>query len=193
VCESGNLRLATKIGVPKATAAGWRRRGCREVLTLDSRDKETAELRRKVHRLEARADALLAIVRLLLVLVRLRGARLDGERLPEGAAKEQVLNSIKRATSVLKLDTALRVVGLSASRYHAWRQTQQLCQLDDRSSCPKTTPTQLTAAEVSTIHEMVTDDDYRHIPVSGLAILAQRMGRVFAAPGTWGKLIREWG
>ena len=43
------------------------------------------------------------------------------------------------------------------------------------------------------IHDMVTDPAHRHIPVQGLAVLAQRLGRVFASATTWGKLIRERG
>ncbi len=42
---------------------------------------------------------------------------------------------------------------------------------------------------------MVESPEYRHVPSGRLAILAQRLGRVFAAPGTWYRLIRErgWG
>jgi transposase InsO family protein len=41
---------------------------------------------------------------------------------------------------------------------------------------------------------MVTSDDYRHVPTSRLAILAQRLGRVFASPATWSRLVRihQW-
>jgi transposase InsO family protein len=51
----------------------------------------------------------------------------------------------------------------------------------------------LTAKDVSAIKDMVTSPDYRHVPTSRLAILAQRLGRVFAAPSTWAKLVRERG
>jgi len=58
------------------------------------------------------------------------------------------------------------------------------------SSCPRRTPQQLTASEVKTIHEMATAEDYRHVPTSRLAILAQRLGNVFASPSTWSRLVR---
>ena len=41
-----------------------------------------------------------------------------------------------------------------------------------------------------TIQEMVTSEDYRHVPTSRLAILAQRLGKVFASPATWFRLVQ---
>lgn len=43
--------------------------------------------------------------------------------------------------------------------------------------------------------DMVESPEYRHVPTGRLAILAQRLGRVLAAPGTWNRLVRErgWG
>jgi transposase InsO family protein len=84
----------------------------------------------------------------------------------------------------------LRVVRLSPSRYHAWNGEEQ-CALDDKSSCPRSSPQQLTADEVGVIHELVTSDDYRHVPTGTLARLAQRIGKVFASASTWYRLVRE--
>ncbi|MHB8879172.1 MAG: transposase [Myxococcaceae bacterium] len=136
---------------------------------------------------------LLAIVRLLSLLVKLLGARLDADRLPDGAAKRGVLDAISRATKSIPLAVALRVMGLTASRYHAWRQLSQECRLEDRTSCPKTMPTQLTADELKTMRDMATDEGLRHMPLRGLALHAQRVKKVFAAPATWARLIRERG
>ncbi len=36
---------------------------------------------------------------------------------------------------------------------------------------------------------MVTSDEYRHVPTGTLALLAQRLGRVFASPTTWYRLV----
>ena len=43
------------------------------------------------------------------------------------------------------------------------------------------------------MHELVADEAYRHISVRGLALLAQRLKKVFASPATWHRLIRERG
>jgi hypothetical protein len=48
-------------------------------------------------------------------------------------------------------------------------------------------------AEVANIKDMVLAPQYRHMPVSTLAVYAQRIGKVFASASTWGKLIRERG
>jgi len=42
-----------------------------------------------------------------------------------------------------------------------------------------------------TIKQMVTSPEYRHVPTRTLALLAQRLGKVFAAPSTWYSLIRQ--
>jgi hypothetical protein len=40
---------------------------------------------------------------------------------------------------------------------------------------------------------MVMSPDYRHIPTGTLAVLAQRLGTVWASPSTWYRLIRQHG
>ena len=39
---------------------------------------------------------------------------------------------------------------------------------------------------------MVTSDEYRHVPTGTLALLAQRLGKVFASGSTWYRLIRVY-
>ena len=192
-CKERNPHLFARLGVPRSTAASWLRRGPRAVVSAELLDDDHKELQARVLKLERRIDLLLALLRLLSLLVRLSGARLDADRLPPGASKLKVLDAVRRATRGVPLAVALRVLGLSATRYHAWRQLEPDCILDDRSSCPKTKPTQLTPAEIGTMHQMVTDDAYRHISVRGIALLAQRLSKVFAAPATWYALIRERG
>ena len=65
--------------------------------------------------------------------------------------------------------------------------------LDDRSSCPRSHPMQLTPNEVSTIQEMVTALEYRHMPLPTLSLYAQRVGKAFASATTWAKLVRQRG
>jgi transposase InsO family protein len=40
---------------------------------------------------------------------------------------------------------------------------------------------------------MVTSPEYRHVPTGTLAILAQRLGKVWASPSTWYRLVRQHG
>jgi len=43
------------------------------------------------------------------------------------------------------------------------------------------------------MRDMVTSPSYRHVPTSRLAVLAQRLGKVFASPSTWTRLVRQRG
>jgi hypothetical protein len=95
-------------------------------------DDDAQQLRVRVLRLEQRPQVLLTIIRLLLLLVRLAGARLDGKRLPEGENKRSVIRAIERATRVVPIKVALRTIGLSAGRYQDWCRTR-VCELDDRT------------------------------------------------------------
>ena len=144
-------------------------------------------------RLKRRAERQTAIIRLLVVLLKLSGFRLDEQRLPDGKAKARVLHAVDRCKDALPLKSALRLVRLSPARYHAWKRAEKRCELDDRSSCPRSHPTQLTPTEVSTIKEMVTATDYRHMPLRTLSFYAQRAGNVFASATTWAKLVRQRG
>jgi hypothetical protein len=40
---------------------------------------------------------------------------------------------------------------------------------------------------------MVTSPEYRHVPTGTLAVLAQRLGTVWASPSTWHHLVRKYG
>src|SRR5712692_899082 len=67
------------------------------------------------------------------------------------------------------------------------------CALDGQSSCPRTSPYRLTPPEVRAIENMVTSPEYRHVPTGTLAVLAQRLGKVWASPSTWHRLVRKNG
>jgi hypothetical protein len=113
---------------------------------------------------------------LLLAVVRVTGSRLDGERLPDGAAKGHILKAIGKATRIIALSSALKVIGLSKSRYHTWKRADKACELTDRSSCPKKSPNQLTPAEIESIRQMATSVEYRHMPTSTLSRFASTSG-----------------
>ncbi len=143
--------------------------------------------------LRQRIRKLLALLRLLVALLRISGFSLANQRVPEGRAKASLLRSIDLTRQFLPLRTVLRVLRLSPARYHSWTSLLKACSLDDRSSCPQTSPHQLTSNEIETIREMVRSDEYRHVPTGTLAILAQRLGKVFASPATWHRLIHRFG
>jgi hypothetical protein len=81
-------------------------------------------------------------------------------------------------------------VAVMLKRVHAWRVAAAACQLEDQTSCPKTSPQRLTPSEVSRLRSLVTSDDYRHVPTSRLALLAQRLAHVFVSASTLCRLAR---
>ena len=185
--------LFRDLGVPRSTAASWIHRGQRPVVSAHVLALDQIELQVEVLALQRRIKFLLAIIRLAFLLVRLSGFRLDSKHVPDGATKRSILDAIAHATKAIPLAVALRVLRLSAARYHDWNRRQQDCSLDDRSSCPHTSPTQLTANEVSDMRDLVVSQDYRHMSLRSLALRAQRIAQVFASPSTWWRLVRERG
>ncbi len=189
VRSSGNIKYATQLGVPRSTARGWLTSNQVEIVTVDVFDMDILSLQEEVLALRNRIKWVVALFRLVVVVMKASAFSLDNSRLPDGSSKEMLLRAIELSRSVLPLRVALRLLRLSPSRYHSWKNEQE-CGLDDVSSCPRRSPQQLTPSEIKTIQEMVTSDDYRHVPTSRLAILAQRLGKIFASPSTWSRLVR---
>jgi hypothetical protein len=162
------------------------------VVFLDVADLTEPELRRKVLKLRRRVQKLTALLQLPLAVLRTSGFRLTGERLPDGRAKMRILRAVGRAREYLPLRAVLRFLRVSPSRFHAWGRRQRACALDDQSSCPRTSPSRLTPPEVRAIENMVTSPAYRHVPAGTLAVLAQWLGKVWASPSTWYRLVRKY-
>ena len=193
VQRTGDLTIATDLGVPRSTTRGWLRTAPTVVVSLDVADLTELELRQEVLTLRRRVQKLAALLRLALVLLRISGFTLAGERLPDGPDKRRILCAIDQARACIPLQILLRLLRLSPSRFHAWQRLHTACALDDQSSCRRTSPHRLTPAEVRMIHDMVTAPEYRHVPTGTLAVLAQRLGTVWASASTWYRLVRRFG
>ncbi len=192
VHETGDIKFAVRHGVPRSTARDWSHLSFPEVVTLDIASMSEHELRREVIQLRKRNTTLLAVLRLVVVLLKVCEISLVRRRVPSDKKKRALLRAVDRSKTALSLRRALRIIGLSKTRYHAWRREEE-CELDDASSCPQVHPHQLTAEERDVVKDMVTSDDYRHVPTGTLPILAQRLGKVFASPSTWRRLVRSHG
>jgi len=199
ICESGDrdtrrLRLLLpELDIPHSTIRSWIHRGPPDVVTGDLVAHDYAELAAEIERLRRRTTLLGAIVGLLVAMLRVSKVQFDYERFPEGDAKRILLRAIKRAGTVLPLIAALRITRLSASRYHSWCRSEVGCDLDDQPSCPRVVPTRLTPNEVENMRKMVESDEHRHISLRALALHAQRIGKVFASPSAWYRLVRTAG
>ena len=192
VRRTGDVTIATNLGVPRGTARGWLGRAPEVVVSLDVTHLSELELQHEILTLRRRMQKLAALLQLVLAVLRVSGFTLSHERLPDGRAKVRILRAVDRARACMPLRTLLRFLRLSPSRFHAWRR-QDACALDDQASCPRTSPHRLTPAEVQVIKDMVTSPEYRHVPTGTLAVLAQRLGTVWASPSTWYRLVRTCG
>ncbi len=193
VQRTGDIDIATRRGVPRSTARGWMRQDRSGVVTDPLLEEAPAALHARIVRLERRVRRLGAMLRVLLALLRILRPDLSRLRVPEGADKRRLLRAIDRARGMRGLQRMLVAIGLSSSRLSAWRRAARGCELDDTDSCPRFSPHALTQREIDDIEDMVTTPAYRHVPTGRLALLAQRLGRVFASPSTWHRLVRRFG
>ena len=187
--KTGDLDLAVRYGVPRSTARGWLKQASTDVVSIDVLDMDAEALQREVLYLRRRITRLLALLHLVVVAIKVAEFSFDRVRIPEGARKQRLLRAIQRTRTHLPLRDVLKLIGMSNMRYHAWLGKQE-CGLDDQPCCPRSTPQQITREECLVIRDMVTADEYRHVPTGTLARLAQRLGRVFASPTTWYRLVR---
>ncbi len=163
VQTTGSVDVAVQRGVPRSTAYGWlnKAKAQTEIVTLDVFDKDLVKLQHEVITLRRRNARLIAVLRLLVTVLNVAGFSLARVRLPEESAKRQLLRAVEQARVHFPLRTVLGVIGMTHGRFHSWK--QEACGLDDVLSCPKSSPQQLTAAEVSVVRDMVTSDEYRHV------------------------------
>jgi hypothetical protein len=193
VQRTGDVTVATDLGVPRSTARGWLGEMPTVVVCLDVTELTEPELRQEVVKLRRRVRKLMALLRLVLVLLQTSGFRLGVGRLPDGRDKLRILRAVDRARKHVPLRALLRFLRVSPSRFHAWSRRQPACVLEDQSSCPRVSPSRLTPSEVRAIKDLVTSPEYRHVPTGTLAVFAQRLGKVWASPSTWYRLVQQNG
>ncbi len=148
VPTSADPSLAIDLGIPASTVMGWLRKSPQQVVTLDVLSMKEQELQREVLMLRRRIRKLMALLRLLVVLLRISGFSLANKRVPEGKSKAALLRSIDRTREFLPLRAVLRVLRLSPARYHSWTSSQKACRLDDRCLSPIAHRSGLRALEI---------------------------------------------
>src|SRR5215204_1972238 len=94
---TGEITIATDLGIPRSTARGWLGKTPKVVVSLDVMDLRASELQQEVLELRRRVKKLTALLRLTLAVLRSSGFTLTHERLPEGRAKIRILRAVDRA------------------------------------------------------------------------------------------------
>jgi hypothetical protein len=193
VMDGGNPDLIPETEIPRSTICYWLNNGVKEVISHEVFDQDAIDLQKRVLELEKENAELRVENELLKSTREAVGWSLESVRLPAESLKQTMLELISTAVTVISLSKYLKAVGISSSRYHAWRRREQGCELEDHSYCPHTFPTKLISPEVKTIGEMVQAKEYAHFSIRALAFHATRVGKVVASPTKWHKLIREYG
>ena len=106
--------MAAELGIPRSTAMGWLCDSPQQVVTLDVLSLRERELQLEVLMLGRRIRRLRALLRLLLVLLRISGFSLAKERVPEWKAKAALLRAVDGASEFAPLRTILRALGFGA-------------------------------------------------------------------------------
>jgi integrase len=125
VQRTGDLTIATDLGVPRSTARGWLAAMPTVVVSVDVADLTEPELRQEILKLRQRVEKLAALLRPALALLQTSGFRLSATRLPTGESKLQILRAVDRAVECIPLRAVLRFLDLSPSRLQAWRRIWQ--------------------------------------------------------------------
>jgi hypothetical protein len=102
VQRTGDVTIATNLGVPRTTARGWFDKAPKVVVRLDVTDLRAPELQREILKLRRRVRKLTALLGLALALLRSSGFALTHERLPHGDAKTRLLRAVDRAELSLR-------------------------------------------------------------------------------------------
>ena len=111
VQRTGDLTIATDLGVPRSTARGWLGAAPTVVVSLEVADLTEPELRQEILKLRRRVEKLAALLRLALALLHASGFRLSGERLPDGQAKRRILRAVDRRARVYPVASGPPVPG----------------------------------------------------------------------------------
>jgi len=189
ICTTGDTAHALRIGVPRSTANGWLESRAQPVISLSQFGQHVEALETEAARLRTQVAKLRQLLRLLFLIVKISGFAFRNSRIPSASNKSKLIKRIHHAAKVIPLGSVLKVIGLSSSRFHAWNSIKS-CELDDKSSCPRSFPSQMTRAELDTMKSMTTSCDYRHLSYGALARVARKAGKVFASPSTWYRLVR---
>ena len=191
IVSSGDATLFSELSIPRSTKHTWLRRGAPRVVIANNIDQP--DLRLQLARMSRQIEVLRAVIRLLLALVRATNIRLASERVPTAEAKMLILRTIERASPTIGRKASLRILGLRPGRIRQWQRAATKCELEDAPPCPRSFPTRLTFEERAAMRDMVEDDALKHLSVRSLALLGQRLGRVFASYETWCRAIRRFG
>ncbi|MBI3543877.1 MAG: DDE-type integrase/transposase/recombinase [Deltaproteobacteria bacterium] len=195
VAMSRNPHLYSELKIPRSTARYWASSAkLRAVPDRDGYSERDAALALQLEATASELARLKATLKLVQAAAELSGNTISWRRFPKEEQKRKFLALIEEAGRVVPLRMCLELVGLSYSRHRSWIARARTCQLNDRSSCPRVMPRQLTENELVTMQRLYKSSDLKHLSLASLALLAQRNGEVYCSARTWSKYAqrRAW-
>src|SRR5205807_1231486 len=166
-----------------STARGWLGTAPTVVVSLEVADLTELELRQEVLTLRRRVQKLAALLRLALVLLRVSGFTLSGERLLDGSDKLRILRAIDQARAGIPLRALLRLLRLSPSRFHAWRRPRlRVHPVKPKIGLRTTRPNEMWHIDTTVIRLLDGTRAYMHAVIDNFSrrILAWRVAETFA-------------
>jgi putative transposase len=193
VAESEDISQFHCYGIPKSTLRQWQKNGHQEFFTIPELSQTATELIQENIALKSQLSAVIVEHDLVATTIKIFGFQIQYKRLPSSDAKAEILTAIKKASECISLQACLLPIGLTAARYHHWVKLQVACMLDDRSSCPRVSPSKMLPTEVNKIKELYTAKEFAHYSTIALSWFAKKTGEVVASASTWSRVIREHG
>ena len=193
VARSGDIDRFKKYGIPASSLRQWVKDGPKDFFTLPEFEMDTSSLVQETLALKLQIQALQAKHELLSKTVKIFGFQIQYKRLPKPESKSDILAEIKSAMQTISLQVCLDLIGLSSARYFHWIKRQVTCELNDKSTCPRVSPTKLTAGEINKIKDLYTSKDFSHYSALSLSWLGKKTGDIVASASTWSRVIRELG
>jgi transposase-like protein len=115
VFRTGDVTVATELGVPRSTAAGWVRGDLGRVVSLDVHDLSTVELEAELVKLRRHVETLRAELRLLVGLQKIAAAQIERTRISDAPSRARLLRAAER------LSDSNAVFACPISIIGAWR------------------------------------------------------------------------
>ena len=106
VHDTGDIQLALRNGVPRSTARDWSRLPARSVITLDVATMSQSALQQEVIALRERNAKLVAMLRLVVVLLRVCDVTLARRHISDGDKKRRILRAVERSRATVPLRAA---------------------------------------------------------------------------------------
>jgi len=144
---SGDATLFEDINVPYFTRRNWAREGRKKnMTTTELLDSDKAKLIIRITKLTFACTALASQNQLLKIKIEVFGIHTEWQRLPE-SGKKKMLAAIESARDVISLKECLKTAKITGARFHNWVRRKKECQLEDYNTCPKSSPSKLTAVK----------------------------------------------